>query len=230
MHRRYRPASSRLQREDLIQQTIKEDRSSALPHDESAVTAFFRSIVGWPYRHRQNKLSGAATEYSEEQFLLDLADGNQNAWQTVLEIWSPHLYPFLLYSTHCAADAEDLLEQTFCAVVQTVMQQTFCPQSASELKVLIASTLYRRVTAYHEQSGTPTLCVSLPSEPLSALQKKFLNALEQLALPVRQLLLMRYLIGVSVHELAAITGYSAANIRLIIRMAALHFSQIDDDS
>lgn len=228
MHRQYRPASSQLPREELIQQALEEDRSFVLSQDENTFTAFFRAVMSWRYRHRQDELSGAFAEY-EEQFLLGLAEGNQDAWQALLEMWSPRLYPFLLYSTHCAADAEELLQQTFCTVVQMVMQQTFCPQSAVELKVLIASTLYRCVTTYHKENGTPPLRGPFSRELSLSLQKKFFSALEQLALPVRQLLLMRYLIGISISELAAITGYSVANIRLIIRMASLHFSQIDDD-
>jgi len=170
----------------------------------------------------------------EQHFLQQLAEGETAAWEELLVRWSPPLYNYLIYSTHNELDAQHLLQETFSTFANYVMNGICIPQSVTELTIMVGSLVYQQSDKYQKQHGAPSLDVvrgqgssepissePIPSEPI---QREFLRALRQLTLPIRQLLLLYHCIGLTVGELAAITGYNVATITLIFRALLLHFS------
>ncbi|MEZ4676865.1 MAG: sigma-70 family RNA polymerase sigma factor [Caldilineaceae bacterium] len=141
------------------------------------------------------------------------------AWQQLIEFWSPRLYSYVVYSTHSEVDAQHLLQQAFATVVQSLVESTH----VCDLTVIVVSALYRTVARYQQEFGAP----SLDAEYLRALvnpgQPRFIDALKQLAPQVRQLLLLRYCVGLTVTELAPITGCSASALSALFRAATQHF-------
>ncbi len=210
MHRRFRfPPLS-------IQQKI----SLALD-DQRGLEAGFTASFYW---------SDWATEAHTPQevaadraFLQRLCDGQATAWRQLLELWSPRLYSYVFYNTHSDVDAQTLLQRAFALVVQRVMNGTQRPQSSSALSVLLVSTLYRSIIHYQQQMGVPALDAARYLQAFDHTHQHFIATLRELTPIVQQLLLLRYLVGLSISELALTTGYSASAVAVIVRAATQHF-------
>lgn len=184
-----------------------------------------RSLGRNRYAYRTATLSATREAVHDQHFLEQLCQGNSSAWRELIDAWSPVLYNYLIYSTYRESDAQHLLQETFSRFANYVVNDILSPQSRSDLTIMIVSVAYRQSEEYQEQYGTPSFDIELERRHLDPIQHEFFVALNQLTLPIRQLLLLRYLIGLTVHELAAITGHNAANITLILRAVRLHFSQ-----
>ena len=156
-------------------------------------------------------------------FLNGLNQGKSAAWQQLLEIWSPRLYSYAFYNTYTIGDAQALLQRTFTLVMQRVIHSTFRLQHLSQLTVLLVSTLYRLILHYQQRFGNPLFDAHRHQQPVDPLQQKFMGTLQQLTPAVQQMLLLRYLVSLSVGELALITGYGIAAVVAILRAASLHF-------
>ncbi len=156
-------------------------------------------------------------------FLSGLCQGKSNAWCHLLEIWSPRLYSYASYNTYTEGDAQALLQRTFTLVMQRLIQGKVRLQNLSQLTVLLVSTLYQLILHYQQQFGIPLFDARRHQQPFDHLQQKFLDTLQQLTPAVQQMLLLRYLVGISVGELALITGYGIAAVVAILRAASLHF-------
>ncbi|MCB0189941.1 MAG: hypothetical protein KDE31_36975 [Caldilineaceae bacterium] len=191
-------------------------------HISKRLAQFVAALAHKPYLIHNN--IGSPFESDRGQHLLrQLYQGDAGAWRNVIEIWSPQLYHFLLYATYCEEDAQELLHHSFVDVAKAVTRGAFIPQSLSELTILIVTIVDRLVRAYQEEKGAPAWDESTLTVRFDAEQAAFLVALQQLAPAIRHLLLLRYLVNLPLYELSAVTGYSIANIRLIFRIAALHF-------
>lgn len=160
---------------------------------------------------------------ADRAFLKGLCQGQSNAWLHLLEIWSPRLYSYVIYNTYSEDDAQALLQRTFSLVMRCVINEAPRLQTLSQLTVLLVSTLYRLILHYQQQFGIPLFDILHHQQPVDRLQQKFLATLQQLTPTVQQMLLLRYLVGLSVGELALITGYGIAAVVVILRTAALHF-------
>ncbi len=160
---------------------------------------------------------------ADRAFLRGLCQGQSDAWCHLLEIWSPRLYSYVFYNTYTEGDAQALLQRTFAIVMQRVINDTQRLESFSQLSVLLVSTLYNLILHYQQQFGVPLFAARHPQQQFDRHRQKFLATLQQLTPTVQQLLLLRYLVGLSVDELALITGYGIAAVVVILRAAALHF-------
>lgn len=160
---------------------------------------------------------------ADRAFLKGLCQGQSSAWLHLLELWSSRLYSYVIYNTYSADDAQALLQRAFSLVVRRVLNDPPRLQTLSQLTVLLVSTLYRLILHYQQQFGIPLFDTLPHQQPVNHLQQKFLATLQQLTPTVQQMLLLRYLVGLSVGELALITGYGIAAVVVILRTAALHF-------
>jgi DNA-directed RNA polymerase specialized sigma24 family protein len=160
---------------------------------------------------------------ADQALLQRLCDGQATAWRQLLELWSPRLYSYVFYNTHSDADAQVLLQKAFALVVQRVMHGTQRPQSSSALSVLLVATVYRSIMQYQQQMGVPALDAARYLQAFDRTHQHFIAALRELAPIVQQLLLLRYLVSLSINELALVTGYSASAVAVIVRAATQHF-------
>jgi len=160
---------------------------------------------------------------AERIFLQELCQGQAAAWQQLVALWSPRLYSYVSYNTYSIDDAQALLQQTFSFVMQRLINHAEQPKNLAQLTILLVSTLYRLILQYQQSFGVPLFDHRHAPPPLDPQQQKFIAALAQLAPPVQQLLLLRYLVGLSIGELASIIGFTPPTVIAIVQAAAQHF-------
>lgn len=224
MHRRFHSFALRLPH-DHFNRSMHRRRWSKAPYQIQCQTADFATALARLHRfYRAQGMKPMADSATDPHFFEKLSDGNAQAWRTLIDNWSPRLYNFLIYTTHSEAGAQQLLQHTFATVANMLTGETLRLHTQAELTILIVSTLNRMVEEYRSEEAIPPWDDSALQQRFDQVHCDFLSALQQLVPAVRHLLLLRYLVGVSTEELSAITGYSVANIQLIVRMALLHFT------
>jgi RNA polymerase sigma factor (sigma-70 family) len=167
---------------------------------------------------QRNSQSAPATQ----EFLRNLAEGHPAAWRQLLESISHRFYSYVYYNTHSEVDAQELLQAAFVQLAPLLMGRLQPLQTLSQLTVLIASTIYRYVIDYQRRWGAPAV-TALSGRTEIDNADPFWQRLPQLSPNVRQLLLLRYLIGLTVAEVAAVTGYAPNAIIAMLRTAQQHF-------
>lgn len=138
-------------------------------------------------------------------FLHKLQSGDETAWSTLVDEWSPRLYNYLVYNTRNADDAQDVLSETLMGLVQSI--GTF--DGNVSLATFIYSIAYRKVADYWRRSQqTVELSESLSVGGPNSMRIELAEALEELPELAQQVLLLRYHVGLSVAEIAEILGRS----------------------
>lgn len=138
-------------------------------------------------------------------FLQQLKDGDHNAWEALVDEWSPRLYNYLIYNTRSEDDAKDVLSETLLGLVQSI--RTF--DGNVTLTTFIYSIAYRKVADYWRRSKqTYELPVWLSTAGPSSIRIELVEALAELPEQAQQALLLRYHVGLSVAEIAEVLGRS----------------------
>lgn len=142
---------------------------------------------------------------TDPEFLRQLQQGEERAWQQLLEDWQGPLFRYLSYSLPSAEVAQDVLSETLVALVQAIKRfdgnvaiSTFIYSIASRK----TADFYRRRRPIAELPET--LTVQGPS--LDGLELN--ETLSQLPPQYREALLLRYDAGLSVGEVANVIGRS----------------------
>lgn len=138
-----------------------------------------------------------------------LRNGDQEAWRTCVEQWSPKLLRYLRYSLPTEQDAQDLLSETWVAVVRSI--RSFDGRS-SLATWLYAIAHHKLVDFYKAKRNTPTeqLDDDLPEsdERISAEALDLRAAMSRLNPEQRRVLLLKYREGFSTDEIARIIARS----------------------
>jgi RNA polymerase sigma factor (sigma-70 family) len=138
-------------------------------------------------------------------FLQRLKDGDRDAWETLVDEWSPRLYNYLIYNTRNEDDAKDVLSETLLGLVQSI--RTF--DGNVTLTTFIYSIAYRKVADYWRRSKqTYELPVWLSTSGPTSIRLELVEALAELPEQAQQALLLRYHVGLSVAEIAEVLGRS----------------------
>jgi RNA polymerase sigma-70 factor (ECF subfamily) len=164
----------------------------------------------------------------EDEFLLRLRAGDEEAWSEFIQEQSQRLYSYLHYNLPSDQDREDVLMETMAACVRAL--QTFDGKSAT-LSTFVYSIAQRKVADFwRKHKKTRDLPDVLPGRGMSNKGLILEEALDQLPENYRQALLLRYHIGLSVTELAESMGltYKAAESLLSRARRALS-NQLNDD-
>lgn len=142
---------------------------------------------------------------TDAEFLRQLQQGEESAWQQLLDEWQEPLYRYLCYNLPSAEVAQDVLGETFVALVQAIKRfdgnvaiSTFIYSIASRK----SADFYRRRRQTLELPDTLTV----PGPSLDSLE--FREVLAQLSPQYREALLFKYEVGLSVGEIAQIIGRS----------------------
>lgn len=151
-------------------------------------------------------------KYHETKLVRQLSAGQPGAWVQLVERWSPHLYSYISYNVHNEDETRRLMHLILSEVIHTVIDT---PQIRS-LPVLIYSIAYRHILHYRWQQETRE-----PAEHRSAQRSSagsaegrqdhrvsFVQRFGQFSPKTQQLLLLRYVCGVSLPELSQIVGQS----------------------
>lgn len=142
---------------------------------------------------------------TDAEFLRQLQRGEERAWQQLLDEWQEPLYRYLCYNLPSAEVAQDVLGETFYALVQAIKR--FDGNVA--ISTFIYSIASRKVADFYRRrkptSELPeTLTVQGPS--IDGLELR--ETLAQLSPQYREALLLKYDVGLSVSEIAKIIGRS----------------------
>lgn len=158
----------------------------------------------------------------DAKFVGQLCSGEARAWSQLVEHWSPHLYSYVSYNVATEADARLLLHAILSEVIQTLIGAW----ATDNLTTLIFSIAYKHLLRYRRQN--PDLwsprgrLVQNAGEVGNDQQSNFLQRLRQFTPEMQQILLLRYLCGVTVPELAQIVGQSEELLTKVLYRTRFH--------
>jgi DNA-directed RNA polymerase specialized sigma24 family protein len=142
----------------------------------------------------------------DARFVRQLCDGDGDAWGQLLDHWSPHLYSYISYNVVTEADVRRLMRLILSDLIQTLIDE----QPLEHLTVVIFRIAYRHLLRYRRQAPDPFVHPLWQRKQAAAtgetLPNYFFQHLQQFSPEVQQLLLLRYLCGVTLPELAQIVG------------------------
>lgn len=154
--------------------------------------------------HAGDTIEDHATPH-DEALLQRLKEGDEAAWATLVDEWSPRLYNYLTYNTRNEDDAQDVLSETLLGLVQSI--RTFDGNVA--LSTFIYSIAYRKVADYWRRSReTYELPLWISTAGPTSMRLELAEALAELPEQAQQALLLRYHVGLSVAEIAEVLGRS----------------------
>jgi RNA polymerase sigma-70 factor (ECF subfamily) len=139
----------------------------------------------------------------EAALLRRLQAGEEGAWVQLTREYGPRLYTYLRHNLPNAADAEDALSETFLAAVRAL--PAF--DGGVSLSAFLYSLAYRKMADFwrrrHATAPLSESVVAAPdrTEDAPAEFEELLNALPEIS---RQVLLLRYQVGLSVSEIAEV--------------------------
>ena len=159
----------------------------------------------------------------DPKFVGQLSRGESRAWSQLIDHWSPHLYSYVGYNTANEADARLLLHAILSEVIHTLIGG----RSLDNLTTFIFSIAYHQTLQYRRQN--PGLLLPKgrlgygASETSNDAQNNFLQRLHQFTPEMQQILLLRYLCGVTVPELARIVGQSEELLTKVLYRSRVYF-------
>lgn len=142
--------------------------------------------------------------FSEEEFLLRLQKGDEEAWtELVTGELSTRLYNHLRHRLPTPQDVEDVVHDTFSAVVRAI------PNFDGRVKLstfLFSLAQHKLADFWRRRPETAELSDTMIGPGLSQESIEFVEILQRLKEEHRQVLLMRYHIGLGVDEIASVLG------------------------
>ena len=140
---------------------------------------------------------------TDAEFLQRLKEGDERAWEQLLDRWQGPLFRYLSYSLPNAESAQDVLGETLIGVVKGI--QRFDGKVA--LSTFIYSIASRKVADYwRKHKKTTSIPETLSVRGPDSDNIEFREVLDGLQSEYRDVLLLRYHMGMSVSEIADIMG------------------------
>ena len=139
--------------------------------------------------------------------LRKLQTGDELAWAELTREYSPRLYAYLRHNLPSAADAEDALSETLLAAVRALPGF----DGRVSLSAFLYSLAYRKMADFwrRRHDTAPLLeSVAATSTHSAADNAEFEELLDMLPEISRQVLLLRYQVGLSVSEIAEVIDRS----------------------
>lgn len=131
----------------------------------------------------------------DNQYLVRLKQGDQQAWMQLLHEWQGPLYQYLCYALPDAEQAQRALSETMDAVIRSIPQY----DGNMSLSAFFYSLATQRVSTYYRRRNR-----SQRSSRNGVVGGGFKAILHTLPQRYRQALLLRYHLGLSVTEVAQI--------------------------
>jgi len=173
----------------MMGQTVKEspqfERSEKIDNRPSALR--------WP------------TAEADHALLQRLRSGDEAAWAELVAAESPRLFRYLRNNLPTAADAEDALSETMLAAVRAL--PTF--DGGVPTTSFLYAIAYRKIADFwRKRAATVELSETLPAAAVGDVSTDFVDVLDSLPEQLRQALLLRYHVGLSVSEVAEVMDRS----------------------
>ncbi|MHB8661326.1 MAG: RNA polymerase sigma factor [Acidimicrobiales bacterium] len=157
--------------------------------------------------------------------LAAVADGDAHAVSRLLDEVAPTVYGFLLARVGGPSAAEDLLQETLLEGLRS--QHTF--RGESSLSTWLCAIARRRLARHYESERRSELAQSglkmVPAPETGGAEEAIdqreavLAALGQLPVLHRQVLVLKYLDGCSVSEIASAVGKSSVQVQSLLQRA-----------
>jgi RNA polymerase sigma-70 factor (ECF subfamily) len=165
----------------------------------------------------------AATSTSETDLLHRLQRGDEAAWTELTQSYSPRLFSYLRHNLPSAADAEDALSETMLAAVRSM--PNFDGKVA--LSTFLYSLAYRKMADFwRRRTDTLELHETVPSGNGIADGAEFAELLDQLPEVSRQVLMLRYHVGLSVSEIAEVIDRSYKGTESLLSRARVQLRTV----
>lgn len=161
--------------------------------------------------------------FSEEEFLRRLQEGDENAWiELVKGEIALQLYNHLRHKLPTHQDVEEVLQDTFSAAVRAI--QNF--DGRVKLSTFLFSLANHKVADFwRRRQVTTELSEAFVDAGLSQESIEFIEVLHRLKEEHRQVLLMRYHIGLGVDEIAGILGKTYRGAESLLSRARAELRQ-----
>lgn len=147
----------------------------------------------------------AAGPAPEAILLRRLQQGEEEAWAELTRTYSPRLFSYLRHNLPSAIDAEDALSETLLAAVRAMPGF----DGRVTLSTFLYSLAYRKMADFwRRRSDTVELQETVAGSSGISSHAEFEELLAQLPELSRQVLLLRYHVGLSVSEIAEVIDRS----------------------
>ena len=164
---------------------------------------------------------GLATEQGNA-LLQRLQAGEQAAWAELVAEQSPRLFRYLRHNLPTNADAEDALSETLMAAVRAL--PSF--DGGVSITAFLYSLAYRKVADFwRKRSSTVELSETLAAPPTTEISAEFIDALDSLPEQLRQVLLLRYHVGLNVSEVAEVMDRSYKGAESLLSRARVQLRE-----
>lgn len=165
--------------------------------------------------------------FSEQIFLLKLKTKDPEAFGQFYDLYVIKIYRFIYYKVSSAEEAEDLTSETFLKVWQYISEN----KKISHLNAFVYQVARNLVIDYYRQKSQQKLIKDDDEErlakipdPTPLINKKLElkietelleKAIRKLKDEYREIIILRYLEGLSTSEVARITNKSKGNVRVL---------------
>lgn len=147
----------------------------------------------------------APGDRSEAELLRRLQVGDQHAWTEFVQTMSPRLLNYLRHNLPSLQDAEDVLSETLYAAVHSL--PSF--DGKASLATFTFSLAYRKIADfYRKRQDVVELVDQRSSSGVTSKSVEFEEVVDQLPETAKQVLLLRYYVGLNVGEIAQVIDRS----------------------
>ena len=181
----------------------------------------------FPYTTSKVRCRALLGKRTDTKFIARLCSGQPTAWAQLVDRWSPRLYSYIFYNTGEETVARRLLHSVMAEVIHTVISRP----RLNNLSVLIFSIAHRQILYYCRENRAVAKREIVPIESvvrqnnatINAIDGYFFNRFRQFSLETKQILLLRYVCGVTLFELSQIVGQSEEHLLQTIERAKIYF-------
>ncbi|MFO7630949.1 MAG: RNA polymerase sigma factor [Caldilinea sp.] len=169
-----------------------------------------------------------STDRSEAELLRKLQIGDQHAWTEFIRIMQPRLLSYVSHNVPTTQDAEDVVGETMIAVVRSL--KGF--DGRASLATFVFSLAYRKIADFWRKRQETTELVEHHRSPMSVNSRamEFAEVLDQLPELSKQVLILRYDVGLSVGEIAQVIDRSYKGTESLLSRSRQQLREVMDET
>jgi RNA polymerase sigma-70 factor, ECF subfamily len=176
----------------------------------------------------ESEEAGTGQASADLVLLRKLQAGDELAWAELTREYSPRLYSYLRHNLPGAADAEDALSETLLAAVRAL--PTF--DGRVSLSAFLYSLAYRKMADFwrrrHDTAPLLESVAASSTQGAAGENAEFEELLDTLPEISRQVLLLRYQVGLSVSEIAEVIDRSYKGTESLLSRARTQLRAVLD--
>ncbi len=165
---------------------------------------------------------------AEADLLRRLQAGDQYAWVELIQSMRSRLLGYLRHNVPTQEDAEDVLGETMIAAVRALKDF----DGKASLSTFIFSLAYRKIADFWRKRQDTVALVEHQRSPLGVSSRalEFAEMLDQLPELSKQVLILRYQVGLSVGEIAQVIDRSYKGTESLLSRARQQLREVVDET